>query len=103
MTSFWWHSADIKIPAVLTTTSLTRQVVYYQRTVETRSRNHYCRGNAVNCVCSLAVVIQRANRVFPLSYYIVMYCCLALPYIAALALPYIATLAHKRHDFREKK
>jgi hypothetical protein len=65
----------------------------YERSIETRSRNHCCRGKAISityseCV-SVALVFQRAKRVRRI---IVMS-------VASMA-AYFSTLSHKRYDFR---
>jgi hypothetical protein len=67
-----------------------------QRTIETRSRNHCCRGKTVNiahsdCV-SVGFVIQNTKPMH----------CIKLSSGTFLTVPHFSTLFHKWHDFQKK-
>ena len=68
----------------------------YNCNIETRSRNHCCRGYSISVTCSasvsVALVNQRAMR---------MRCTILLS-VACMAIPYSSALIHKQHDFGEK-
>jgi len=73
-----------------------RRALYVKRKIEARSRNHCCRGKAINIkyywgVC-VAVVIQLAKRMRHIIF----------SHAALLAVSYFSTLSHKRHNFRGK-
>ena len=71
------------------------QKVEEQRKIETRSRNHCCRGKAISikyyvCVCNLVYIhIQHAKHT----------CRIILTSVACLTVSYFSTLSHKRDDF----
>ena len=60
-----------------------------------RSREHFCRGKAVNITYSetvyVVLVIQHAMRMLHII----------LPPVPCLGLPYFSTLSHIRHDFKK--
>ena len=74
----------------------TRQAVYIQRNIQTRSCNHCCRVKETSIAYSkcvfVALGIQHAMRMRRVTFLSV----------ACLALQYFSTLSHKRHDFRGK-
>ena len=71
--------------------------MHVQRYIEGRSRNHCCRGKAINikyyeCV-SVALVMQHAKRMRRIT----------VPSVVCPVLPHFSKLSHKRQDFREEK
>jgi len=88
--------ALIEIPEEDTINNVTRRACTYPRTFETRSLNHYCRGNTLSIThsecASVALVIQHAMRM----------CRVILSFLACPAIPYFSTLSHKRQYFRKE-
>jgi len=75
----------------------TSPATYYKRNNKARSRDHCCRGKAINITYSecvpVALGIQPSMRMRRII----------LPSVSCPALPHFSTLSHKLHDFRKKK
>jgi hypothetical protein len=82
-------------PATMHFSASSRQPMYVKRNIETRSRNHCCRGKAVLHILSVSVALvkQHAKRMHRII----------LSPAACLSLPYFSTLSHKQHDFEGEK
>ena len=74
----------------------TRQAMHVKSNIQTRSRNHYCRGKSINITYSnsvfVALGIQHAMGMRRTR----------LSSVASPALAYLSKLSHKRQDSREK-
>jgi hypothetical protein len=75
-----------------------RHVMYVQRKIERRSRNHCCRGKVIllhilSACVFVVLVIQHAKRMRRVI----------LSLVASPPLQHFSTLFHNGHDFRKKK
>jgi hypothetical protein len=71
--------------------------MHYKRKSEARSRNHFCRGKAINISHSEFVSVTFSHPACK-----VHAPCVTVPSVTCLALPYFSALSKKRHDFGEK-
>jgi hypothetical protein len=82
--------------------------MYVQRNTKKRSRNHSCRGKAVNIQTKYLCVRFLCVRVGAQARGRVRACSLTYPEriilssVVSLAPAYFSTLSHKRHDFQEE-
>jgi hypothetical protein len=85
----------VKIFSKESCTEQARQLMY-KPNIETRSRNHNCRGKAITITyserVSVALSTQHAKRMRPIIFL----------FVTCLDLPYFPSLSNKWHDWRKK-